>query len=381
MAVEFIGGLNVDGNVGIGTETPLSALDVVSTTGIRLAHSSSPSGYFIEIKSNYSSTFPFNIGVNNYGKPIGVQKNLGSSSAVTYVGGFYGLALTAGNNGDPISSDVKVFIEPSGNVGIGTTGPAVELDVVGDGQFQGVTPRIVLKETGTSNDFSIKVQTDGRLSFLNDNLASEVVTFLQSGKAGIGTTSPTYLLDVESISTGTITLAQFKTNESVYNGVLVAANASSGWIGNGVMGSDEGIKFEDTTRSVQIYANGAERMRIDPSGNVGIGITPTTYKFDVSGNGRLSSTVTATNFILSSDKRFKENIYDISPKEIAVKWKSFNIKDSDEGYRVGVIAQELEIKHPEFVQTDEEGFKSVKYIDLLISKISELENRIKQLER
>ena len=45
---------------------------------------------------------------------------------------------------------------------------------------------------------------------------------------------------------------------------------------------------------------------------------------------------------------------------------------------MGVIAQELEIKHPEFVNTDNEGFKSVKYIDLLISKIAELEARLEK---
>jgi hypothetical protein len=94
-----------------------------------------------------------------------------------------------------------------------------------------------------------------------------------------------------------------------------------------------------------------------------------------------NKTITAGNFILYSDERLKENILEISPKRIDANWKSFNIKDSDEGYRVGVIAQELEVKHPEFIETDEEGFKSVKYIDLLISKIAELENRIQQLEK
>ena len=94
-----------------------------------------------------------------------------------------------------------------------------------------------------------------------------------------------------------------------------------------------------------------------------------------------SYTITASNFILSSDERLKENIKDLEVKNIDTNWKSFNVKNSDEDYRVGVIAQELEVKHPEFVATDKEGFKSVKYIDLLISKIAELEDRIKQLEK
>ena len=89
-----------------------------------------------------------------------------------------------------------------------------------------------------------------------------------------------------------------------------------------------------------------------------------------------NSTFTGTNFILSSDKRLKENIKELEPDTIDVDWKSFTMKDSDEGYRVGVIAQELELDHPEFVETNDEGFKSVKYIDLLIAKIAELEARL-----
>ena len=113
-------------------------------------------------------------------------------------------------------------------------------------------------------------------------------------------------------------------------------------------------------------------------GNVGIGTTGPTYKLDVSGTGRFTSTVTATNFILSSDERKKTKIKDLSRDNIDISWKSFEMKSDEGEYRVGVIAQELEIKHPEFVNTDNEGFKSVKYIDLLISKIAELEARLEK---
>jgi hypothetical protein len=93
-----------------------------------------------------------------------------------------------------------------------------------------------------------------------------------------------------------------------------------------------------------------------------------------------AGTITAVNFILSSDERLKENIKELEPKKIEANWKSFNAKNNKESYRTGVIAQELEVKHPEFVETNDEGLKSVKYIDLLISKIAELEDRIKKLE-
>lgn len=100
--------------------------------------------------------------------------------------------------------------------------------------------------------------------------------------------------------------------------------------------------------------------------------TPTeTARLDRFGN------FTANDFIQSSDERLKSNIKPLENKPIKADWKSFEMKDRK---RVGVIAQELEQNHPEFVHTNEKGYKSVSYIDLLVAKIHELENRIKQLE-
>ena len=104
-----------------------------------------------------------------------------------------------------------------------------------------------------------------------------------------------------------------------------------------------------------------------------------------------SSTVTATNFILSSDIRLKEKINLLNN----IKWVdeidfySFNFKnDISKRNRFGIIAQEVEKYAPELVYTDEKGFKSVSYIDLLIAKtarqdekIEELTNRLNDLEK
>jgi len=95
----------------------------------------------------------------------------------------------------------------------------------------------------------------------------------------------------------------------------------------------------------------------------------------------LAGTATASNFILSSDERKKTKIKDLTRNNINTNWKSFEMKNDEGEYRTGVIAQELEETHPEFVNTDSEGFKSVKYIDLLIAKIAELEARLEKLEK
>jgi predicted nucleic acid-binding protein len=94
-----------------------------------------------------------------------------------------------------------------------------------------------------------------------------------------------------------------------------------------------------------------------------------------------ASVVTAKNFVLMSDRRFKTNIKKLKEKEINVDWKTFNMKSEKEELRYGVIAQQLEKKHPEFVRTDDKGMKSVAYIDLLIAKIAELEARLEKLEK
>jgi hypothetical protein len=121
-------------------------------------------------------------------------------------------------------------------------------------------------------------------------------------------------------------------------------------------------------------------MRIRSDGNVGIGTPTPAYLLDVSGTGRFTSTVTATNFILSSDSRVKENILPYTSNILDIEYKSFNLKSDPTISRVGVIAQEIEKDFPELVYTNAEGMKSVAYIDLLIKEIVSLKNRVKQLE-
>ena len=95
-------------------------------------------------------------------------------------------------------------------------------------------------------------------------------------------------------------------------------------------------------------------------------------------NTTFTGTVTATNFILSSDERLKENIEKACDNRIKADWKTFELKTDKGQKRYGVIAQELEKTNPEFVREDTQGFKSVAYIDLLIAKIAELEARLEK---
>ena len=96
--------------------------------------------------------------------------------------------------------------------------------------------------------------------------------------------------------------------------------------------------------------------------------------------------VSAPDFVGTSDRTLKENIQILTPEPINSNYKTFNFIGEDQ-HRVGVIAQELEIDHPEFVRTNEDGIKSVSYNDLhsaeiayLKSMVKDQENKIKHLE-
>lgn len=87
----------------------------------------------------------------------------------------------------------------------------------------------------------------------------------------------------------------------------------------------------------------------------------------------------SNGFYQQSDIRLKENIQKITSMSnielVEFIWK----KDKKKSY--GVIAQQVEKYFPELVNIDKEtGYKSVNYDAILIVKIAQLENKIKQLE-
>jgi hypothetical protein len=120
-----------------------------------------------------------------------------------------------------------------------------------------VTDRI---QTDTSYASSLAIETNG----------AERLRIDSSGNVGVGTASPTAPLDVK-VGVGNFTVG------------LQGA-------GNTQLTSSGALRFNTTSGTTVFAQNATESMRIDSSGNVGIGTSSPAQKLDVRGQGYFQST-------------------------------------------------------------------------------------------
>jgi hypothetical protein len=242
------------GNVGIGTTSPSTKLEVNGTVHLGSGGNDVTIG-----ASNSSVIFMIRAGYNY------IQASDASGAIMFRTGG--------GNN--------RMIIDSSGNVGIGTTSPAQKLDVFGAIRVNSDGDRKIDFLRTNGNHFSIEHDTS-QIYFYN-HTTSEIPILMQNdgdvimnaGNVGIGTASPTSKLTVAGEITASAANATLNLlSETNGNSTINFADPADNNVGQ--------IIYRHNGNSMSFDTNDLERMRIDSSGNVGIGTTSPGAKLTVS---------------------------------------------------------------------------------------------------
>ena len=247
------------GKVGIGTTTPGAKLDVAGD--IRL----NSIGQELQF-SNHS---------------VGAYRD-GSNRLM--ISGYGGIRFQAEAVGGMENQATRMVINPSGNVGIGTTSPSDKLQVSGvisattndTAYSQGYFAKLssdygtnALRLTSKTGDVFQATNFGRDIALLTGSPTSERMRITSSGNVGIGTDSPGAKLEVNGGEIRT-------TRENVSANYLSLSTTSAGSFIKNAGGTGKGLTLDNvsaTSPYINFKLSSSEKMRILANGNVGIGTT------------------------------------------------------------------------------------------------------------
>jgi len=309
------------GNVGIGTATPASTLEVNSGTA------NAASGLVLNQGTGSGNTNSSRLFFANAGdittNSFSIFKNANN------------LAFSYGANPGSSSGTQAMVFTNTGNVGIGTNAPATNFEVYGPATTAQITwPLLVRNQSVTSatgygtgiklkasndnagevnkwvgiaavasdvwsNKTDFAIYTNGNAS----NSPTEKVRISGAGDVGIGTAAPGARLDVSSASNSSAHTIQASSPDNHF--VFLSSSLGPANYNNIVTAGDQGIVFSAGTSGTGSFgifpwtaASSGAGLKILANGNVGIGTVTPSAALDVrGGNVWINGPSALSNFV------------------------------------------------------------------------------------
>ena len=228
--------------------------------------------------------------------------------------------LSPGNNSLAFatSGTQRLVIDSSGNVGINTTTPNHLLDVekadaairvnalTGNStaylscQDNTGIAGIYFGDAGSASAGRIQYRNNGD-SLAFDTNGGERLRIDSSGRVGIGTSSPTVLLDLESTS------PIIRLTDSDATGTPECQISGAG--GDLILEADRDNEKSDSL--IKFLVDGSERMRIDSSGRVGVGTSSPSAPLVVRGGSASNPTIRIEGGSSGNDNARIESKYNL----------------------------------------------------------------------
>ena len=290
-----------NGNLGVGNNAPTEKIQVQGNIQLQNGASTANTSRNAGIRFWTDNAFGAEL---HYG-------DTGSGLSTGYATAVYGrksdtvavrIGAYPGSNTSQNTFSEYVTVLNSGNVGIGNTAPNAKLQVTGTANVSG---NVIIASALTSANLTTttNVATIGTAAY-----------FVSNGNVGIGTSSPLQRVDIRGGNgTGGITgpssgtwAATITMNQdaNTYNGLAVSnrwasdtstiLDAGMGW--NGVAAGYYSVFTIDGLGQAIFKPQRTEAMRINSSGNVGIGTSSPGERFSVSGGNLRVDGNTASTF-------------------------------------------------------------------------------------
>ena len=374
--------IDSSGRVGIGTDSPSAE---------------------VPLTVYYSNTSQFHIGgaqagiSNNvyYNGSAYVNRNTGAGGTLFQMGTAGEFAFRRASSGSSPTLSYSMYIDGSGNVGIGTTTPAKlgitgssagkVLELSGDDSQVRIGNSILHHDNSANTYFHIRNHYGATSSAAELSLESGYITFntgtsftermrvKADGNIEVGTSS----------NGGALSIIGAGTQNAPGDGKLyVEKNNNADWSIKAVAGADD----------YGIYTKG--------NGNYGLAVyshNSSAYTFRVNYNGDILAVNTTVGSI--SDRRLKENIVDANSQwdDIkALKWKNYSWKESsghnDGNTYLGLIADEVKAISPNLVAIEPQSkedieagianpeYENVKYSVVWLKAMKALQEAMTKIE-